>query len=57
MLLAGIDCMTDVPSSRLDINEVYDANPDAVDRSYTRRGAFMDRVESFDHDFFLYFSC
>ncbi|RYZ47136.1 MAG: amino acid adenylation domain-containing protein, partial [Myxococcaceae bacterium] len=52
MLLAGMDCVTDVPASRFDIDEVYDANPDAVGRSYTRRGAFMREVESFDHDFF-----
>jgi acyl transferase domain-containing protein/aryl carrier-like protein len=52
MLLARTDCVTDVPASRFDIDEVYDANPDVVGRSYTRRGAFMSEVESFDHDFF-----
>jgi amino acid adenylation domain-containing protein len=52
MLLAGMDCVTEVPRSRFDIDEVYDANPEAVGRSYTRRGAFMSEVESFDHDFF-----
>ncbi|HWU88792.1 MAG TPA: beta-ketoacyl synthase N-terminal-like domain-containing protein, partial [Kofleriaceae bacterium] len=52
MLLAGTDCVTDVPASRFDIDEVYDANPNAIGRSYTRRGAFMDQVESFDHEFF-----
>ncbi|HWU88805.1 MAG TPA: polyketide synthase, partial [Kofleriaceae bacterium] len=52
MLLAGTDCVTDVPASRFDIDEVYDANLNAIGRSYTRRGAFMDQVESFDHEFF-----
>ena len=48
----GQDCVTEVPSSRFDINEIYDPNPNAMGRSYTRRGAFMSEVESFDHDFF-----
>ncbi|HWU91448.1 MAG TPA: amino acid adenylation domain-containing protein, partial [Kofleriaceae bacterium] len=52
MLRAGTDCVTDVPASRFDIDEVYDANPDAIGRSYSRRGAFMGEVESFDHEFF-----
>ncbi len=52
MLLAGTDCVTDIPASRFDIDEVFDANPDVAGRSYTRRGAFMNEVESFDHDFF-----
>ncbi|WP_233587255.1 non-ribosomal peptide synthetase/type I polyketide synthase [Corallococcus sp. CA049B] len=52
MLLGGTDCVTEVPASRFDIDEIYDANPEAVGRSYTRRGAFMSEVESFDHDFF-----
>ncbi|RYZ45329.1 MAG: hypothetical protein EOO72_04375, partial [Myxococcaceae bacterium] len=52
MLLAGKDCVTDIPASRFDIDEVFDANPDVAGRSYTRRGAFMNEVESFDHDFF-----
>ncbi len=52
MLLGGTDCVTEVPASRFDIDEVFDANPNVVGRSYTRRGAFMHEVESFDHDFF-----
>ncbi|WP_342379791.1 amino acid adenylation domain-containing protein [Myxococcus stipitatus] len=52
MLLGGTNCVTEVPASRFDIDDVFDANPNAVGRSYTRRGAFMSEVESFDHDFF-----
>ncbi|AYK66206.1 amino acid adenylation domain-containing protein [Bacillus subtilis subsp. subtilis] len=52
MLLAGTDCVTDVPLSRFDIDEVYDPNPDAVGRSYTKSGAFMKDVENFDRKFF-----
>ncbi|MGQ5827624.1 beta-ketoacyl [acyl carrier protein] synthase domain-containing protein, partial [Serratia sp. IR-2025] len=52
MLLAGTDCVSDIPASRFDIDEVYDPDPNAVGRSYTRRGAFMSEVESFDYEFF-----
>ncbi|MFD4358156.1 SDR family NAD(P)-dependent oxidoreductase, partial [Nocardia sp. NPDC058518] len=52
MLQAGTDCVDDIPISRFDIGEVFDASPDAVGRSYTRRGAFMSDVEYFDHSFF-----
>ncbi|WP_261168721.1 beta-ketoacyl synthase N-terminal-like domain-containing protein, partial [Serratia entomophila] len=41
MLLAGTNCVSDIPASRFDIDEVYDPDPNAVGRSYTRRGAFM----------------
>ncbi|WP_261253460.1 type I polyketide synthase, partial [Serratia entomophila] len=52
MLLAGTNCVSDIPASRFDIDEVYDPDPNAVGRSYTRRGAFMSEVESFDYEFF-----
>ncbi|WP_195893128.1 beta-ketoacyl synthase N-terminal-like domain-containing protein, partial [Serratia marcescens] len=52
MLLAGTDCVSDIPASRFDIDEVYDPDPNAVGRSYTRRGAFMSKAESFDYEFF-----
>ncbi len=52
MLLEGKDCVTDVPLSRFNIDEVYDPNPDAVGCSYTNRGAFIKDVEKFDFDFF-----
>ena len=46
------DCVTDIPISRFNINEVYDPNPDAIGRSYTKRAAFMEQVENFDYEFF-----
>uniref|UniRef100_UPI00397E46B1 type I polyketide synthase n=1 Tax=Amycolatopsis sp. lyj-90 TaxID=2789285 RepID=UPI00397E46B1 len=52
MLRSGVDGVGEVPVSRFDIGEVFDPNPDAVGRSYTRRGAFMDDVEHFDNEFF-----
>lgn len=35
MLLTGTDCVTDIPASRFDMNEVFDADPDVAGRSYT----------------------
>ncbi|WP_410604355.1 amino acid adenylation domain-containing protein, partial [Amycolatopsis sp. lyj-90] len=52
MLRSGVDGVGEIPVSRFDIGEVFDPNPDAVGRSYTRRGAFMDDVEHFDNEFF-----
>jgi len=52
MLYAGKDCVTDIPKTRFDIDEVYDADRNAVGKSYTRRAAFMSEVEDFDNDFF-----
>ncbi|WP_035347404.1 non-ribosomal peptide synthetase, partial [Alkalihalobacillus hemicellulosilyticus] len=52
MLMQGRDCVTDVPLSRFNINEVYNPNRDAVGCSYTNRGAFINDVDKFDFDFF-----
>lgn len=52
MLREGRDCVTDVPSARFDMNDIYDPNPEALGRSYTRRGAFLDKVDHFDYEFF-----
>jgi acyl transferase domain-containing protein/NAD(P)-dependent dehydrogenase (short-subunit alcohol dehydrogenase family) len=52
MLMSGTDCVTDIPPSRFDIDPFYDPNLNAIGRSYTRKGAFMSQVESFDHEFF-----
>lgn len=52
MLISGADCVVDIPLSRFDIAPFYDPNPNAIGRSYTRKGAFMSEVESFDHEFF-----
>src|SRR5262245_32992193 len=44
-LLAGSDHMTDVPSGRWLVEDHYDADPRAVDKTYGRRGAFLPEVE------------
>ncbi|WP_154609340.1 SDR family NAD(P)-dependent oxidoreductase, partial [Serratia marcescens] len=52
MMLAGADCVGNIPASRFDIDEVYDPNRDAAGCSYTRQGAFISHAEDFDYAFF-----
>ncbi len=52
LLYSGVDAVTEVPPSRWDVDKYYDPNPDAVGKSYTRWGAFIDDVDKFDPAFF-----
>src|SRR5206468_2058956 len=49
---AGYDAIGDVPADRWPVDNYYDPNPDAPGKMYTRRGAFLDRVDLFDPQFF-----
>ena len=52
LLRDGVDAVTEVPLERWDINSYYDPDPDAVGKTYTRWGAFVDNVDRFDAAFF-----
>ncbi|MFD3221841.1 amino acid adenylation domain-containing protein, partial [Staphylococcus saprophyticus] len=52
MLLERKDCITKVPTSRFDIDTIYNPNRDLVNSTYTNKGAFIDSAEYFDYDFF-----
>ena len=52
LLKNGRDAVTVVPSHRWDAAASYDPDPDAVGKSYTKWGAFIDNVENFDAAFF-----
>ncbi len=52
LLRNGVDAIREVPRDRWDIDEYYDANPDAPDKMYTRWGGFVDQVDAFDPQFF-----
>lgn len=52
LLRDGVDAVTEVPLERWDISSYYDPNPDAVGKTYTRWGAFVDNVDRFDAAFF-----
>ncbi|WP_190012497.1 SDR family NAD(P)-dependent oxidoreductase, partial [Streptomyces griseomycini] len=52
-LLAGRDAVTAFPADRgWDLEALYDPAGTAPGTSYTRMGAFLDRVAEFDSDFF-----
>ena len=44
-VLTGRDLMTDVPASRWLIDDYYDPDPRATDKTYGRRGAFLPEVD------------
>jgi len=44
-VMTGADLMTDVPATRWLVEDYYDADPRAVDKTYGRRGAFLPEVD------------
>ena len=44
-ILAGKDLITDVPSSHWLIEDYYDPDPKALDKTYAKRGGFMPPVD------------
>ncbi|MBL1100571.1 type I polyketide synthase [Streptomyces coffeae] len=51
-LRSGRDCVTEVPADRWDADALFDADPAAPGRSYSRWGGFLDDVDTFDSLFF-----
>jgi len=43
-IIYKVDCITDVPASRWNIDEYYDPNPRASDKTYCKRGGFIPDV-------------
>ncbi|KAF7552870.1 hypothetical protein G7Z17_g4009 [Cylindrodendrum hubeiense] len=52
LLKNGGDAIVDVPKDRWDADALYDADPDAVGKTYCRRGGFISTIDSFDAPFF-----
>lgn len=53
MVLAGRDAVADFPEDRgWDVAGLFDPDPDAAGKMYTRRGSFLDDVAAFDAGFF-----
>ncbi|SCD39587.1 polyketide-type polyunsaturated fatty acid synthase PfaA [Streptomyces sp. TverLS-915] len=44
-VVAGRDMITDVPASRWRVADHYDPDPTAPDKTYARRGAFLNEVD------------
>lgn len=53
LLRNGVDATSEVPADRWDIDALYDPDPDAPGRVYTRRGGFLQgAIDAFDAAFF-----
>ncbi len=52
LLCRGDDAVRDVPPERWPTDRYYDPNQDAIGKTYTNMGGFLDDVESFDPLFF-----
>ncbi|MGR3219881.1 MAG: SDR family NAD(P)-dependent oxidoreductase [Candidatus Anammoxibacter sp.] len=46
------DAVSEIPSSRWDVEAFYDQDPTAPGKSYARHGAFLNQVDMFDANFF-----
>jgi len=52
LLNEGRDAIREVPTERWDIDDWYDADPDAPARMSARAGGFLDEISRFDPSFF-----
>lgn len=52
LLKNGVDAISEVPSDRWNIDDYFDADPDAPGKMYTRWGGFIENIDQFDAHFF-----
>jgi acyl transferase domain-containing protein len=52
LLRDGIDTVREVPAVRWDGHAWYDSDPSAVGKTVTNWGAFLDRIDGFDAEYF-----
>jgi acyl transferase domain-containing protein/NADPH:quinone reductase-like Zn-dependent oxidoreductase/acyl carrier protein len=52
LLSEGLDGTTEIPPDRWNVDAYYDADPDAPNKMYVRRGGFIDNIRGFDPLFF-----
>jgi acyl transferase domain-containing protein len=44
-IVKEVDCITDVPASRWNIDDYYDPDPEAPDKTYCKRGGFIPDID------------
>ncbi|MEA5515737.1 beta-ketoacyl synthase N-terminal-like domain-containing protein, partial [Nodularia sp. UHCC 0506] len=44
-IMRKVDCITDVPPSRWNVDDYYDPNPKTPDKTYCKRGGFIPEVD------------
>ncbi|HEX4703206.1 MAG TPA: beta-ketoacyl synthase N-terminal-like domain-containing protein, partial [Pseudonocardiaceae bacterium] len=44
-IVTGRDLVTDVPASYWPVDDFYDPDPEALDKTYCRRGAFLPEID------------
>ncbi|MBV6625858.1 MAG: acyltransferase domain-containing protein [Rivularia sp. (in: Bacteria)] len=44
-IIAGSDCITDVPESRWNVDDYYDPDPKKPDKTYCKRGGFIPDID------------
>ncbi len=52
LLSEGVDAITEIPASRIDLGRYFDPRPATPGRMMSRWGGFLDRIEEFDPEFF-----
>src|SRR5688572_22350296 len=52
LLVDGVDAVAEMPADRFDLSRLFDANPAAAGRIYTRWGGFLENIDQFDAGFF-----
>lgn len=52
LLTDGVDAVREVPGDRWDADALYDPDPEAPGKAYTRWGGFIEKVDEFDPQLF-----
>ena len=51
-LSQGLDCVSDIPAFRLDLDKYYDSNRNADKKTYLKKSGLLENVDMFDAEFF-----
>ena len=51
-LAEGRDGTSEPPTERWNLDDFYDPDPEAIGKTYVRRGGFLDEISAFDPQFF-----